>query len=276
LPVNGGLPRPGALATIDAMVYAGNPSTAHGLPYEEVAIPTPAGPAPGWQVPGEGPDWAIITHGKGAGRIEALRIIPSLHRAGLNTLTISYANDPGASPGPRGHYGYGAHEWRDLEAAVAHAERQGAGRIVLVGFSMGAAITLGFLRNSEKRTLIHALIFEAPVQSLVETVEHYATERRIPRAIVGIGKRVAGLRFGVDWTVSDYRGFARELELPLLLFHGDNDVVVPVRFSDEFAAACPHIEYHRMPGAYHMGCWNADQETYESCVESFLLRTLSG
>jgi hypothetical protein len=265
-----GLPPPGAVATVDPLVFAGDPLSAHGLAFDEVSIATPAGNSPAWQVPGSGRTWAVVVHGKGADRTEALRILPTLSSAGVHTLVVTYANDAGAPPGPRGHHGYGAHEWRDLEAAVTHALAGGAERVVLVGFSMGAAITLAFLRNSPQRDAIRGLIFEAPVLSLAATVEHYAVERGIPSPVVAVGRRVAGWRFGVDWEATAYVDVLTGLDIPLLLFHGDRDTVVPVRFSDELAESRPAIEYARVEGAMHMCCWNADPARYEQRVAVFL------
>ena len=45
------------------------------------------------------------------------------------------------------------------------------------------------------------------------------------------------LRYGVDWSSYDYRAYACALQVPLLLFHGDEDDTVPVASSRSFAEA---------------------------------------
>ena len=110
--------------------HHGDPMTALGLPFRTIGIPTEFGPMPAWLVPASGHvpsagTWAILVHGRGGTREECLRALPVLHRLGMTSLVVSYRNDPGAPPSPRGRYLLGDAEWADVEDAVIHALRSG-------------------------------------------------------------------------------------------------------------------------------------------------------
>ena len=109
---------------------------------------------PAYPAPGGGDRWAILVHGRGARREEALRAIGPLHELGWTALVPNYRNDEGVVAGPDGRYNLGLSEWRDIEAAIDHAARLGAQEIVLVGWSMGGAIVLQFLDRSPLSQLI--------------------------------------------------------------------------------------------------------------------------
>jgi pimeloyl-ACP methyl ester carboxylesterase len=66
------------------------------------------------------------------------------------------------------------------------------------------------------------------------------------------------------------------VNVPVLLFHGDDDERAPIKTSDRFAEARPDIvTYYVVEGAGHVRAWNADPALYEQRVEEFL-RQLTG
>jgi dipeptidyl aminopeptidase/acylaminoacyl peptidase len=87
------------------------------------------------------------------------------------------------------------------------------------------------------------------------------------------GKQLAALRFDIDWDKLNYLKRADEIEVPILLFHGDSDDRVPVGTSDALAEARPDIvTYVRTPGVDHVRTWNAAPASYETAVREFLQR----
>jgi uncharacterized protein len=71
---------------VEANVYAGDPEGAFGLRSDEVRVPDELGPMPAWSIPGRGDTWALVVHGINGTPQEGLRLVPTLHRAGLPTL----------------------------------------------------------------------------------------------------------------------------------------------------------------------------------------------
>jgi pimeloyl-ACP methyl ester carboxylesterase len=106
---------------------------------------------------------------------------------------------------------------------------------------------------------------------LRSTVAHGARQRRIPRWYLAVSNRIAARRYRFSWDDFDYRRTAMDLQVPVLLFHGDADPTVPVATSDALAAARPDIvRYVRVPGAGHVRAWNVDPEGYADAVRAFL------
>ncbi|WP_457826784.1 alpha/beta hydrolase family protein, partial [Staphylococcus aureus] len=68
--------------------------------------------------------------------------VPVFHELGITSLLVSYRNDGEAPRSRTGTYALGATEWRDVDAAIGYARRQGARRVLLMGWSMGGAIVL--------------------------------------------------------------------------------------------------------------------------------------
>lgn len=263
--------RAGDYVRLDSYAHPIDPGLAHGLAFDEVSITSPLGEFPAWHVAGKGGTWAILTHGKGADRREGLRIMPALVDSGFHCLAITYRNDVGVPAAPRGVYSYGRDEWEELDGAVSYAIDHGAKDIVLVGFSMGGAITLKFMEKSEHAGRVSALILDAPMTHLGETVTHGAKALGLPVRLLGLSNRLAARRYGFDWADFDHLATAANLNVPTLLFHGDVDLTVPVHLSDGVAAARPEtIQYVRVAEAGHVRSWNVNPGAYLDTVRDFV------
>ncbi|NIB31199.1 alpha/beta hydrolase [Pseudonocardia sp. MCCB 268] len=92
---------------------------------------------------------------------ESLRALPALHATGLTSLVISYRGD-GAAPDLDGRSHLGDTEWRDV-AAAAYALDRRRHRLVLVGWSMGAAVGGAFLDRSGYAGCVAAVVWDAPL-----------------------------------------------------------------------------------------------------------------
>lgn len=265
---------PGAKVALDHQVWKGDPAETIGLPYEEVEIEGELGPMPAWRVdpPRPASTWAIAVHGINGEREVALRVMPTLRRAGLTTLAITYRDDVGAPPSPDGKHHLGLTEWRDLEAAARYALDQGAERLVLLGYSMGGAIVTQFLERSQLAGRVAGIVLDAPALSWGPILELGASERGLPTWATIPVRWVAALRADIDWDRLDALRHTGELRVPTLLFHGTQDSVVPVQISDEYARALPElVRYHRVPDADHVQSWNVGPRAYERRLRAFLL-----
>lgn len=282
LGVDWGTARPGPVR-FNGYYYARDPRTDLGLHHEDVLVDSEVGPLPAWVVPSEGADrsrWAILVHGRGARRYEALRGIPALHAAGLDVLVPSYRNDTEAPPGPDGRYNLGLSEWRDIDAAMRLAVARGAQEIVLVGWSMGGAIVLQTLDRSELAPLVSRAVLDGPVVDWAHVLAHHARLHHVPAPVGNLGQTLMGERWarslvGVHETIdvmsTDWVRRAEELTHPLLLIHSRDDEFVPVGPSERLAALRPDlVTFEPWSLARHCKEWNVDPGRWDRVVGSFV------
>ncbi len=277
--LGGDTPTAGTAAVLDTGPFDPDPA-ARGLDFTSVDVPTRLGPAPAWLVPGSGRTWVVMVHGRGGSRREALRLLPALHECGgYPVLVPTYRNDEGAPASPDGWYHLGDTEWLDIEAAVEVALARGARRIVLFGWSMGAAITAAFLDRSRHAAAVAAVVWDAPLVDWRATLRQQARNRRLPPGLTPFATSITSRRIGIDFDRFDLRRHPPAVRPPTLLVHSTEDTAVPVGPSRALAAAAPALgwpmEYLEVPGVEHTAAWNADPETYERAVLEFLGRVLT-
>ena len=202
--------------------------------------------------------------------------MPTLHRAGLPTLLITYREDLGAPASPDGFHHMGLTEWRDLGAAARYALAHGARRLVLVGYSMGGAIVTQFMQRSPL----------APASPASSSMPRRSTGRRSspstpPRwaspsfAALPVEWAI-GARIDADWDSLDALEHPEDFQLPILLFHGTEDEVVPISTSDDFAAELPRwVTYYRVPrGRPHRGLERRPRRSTNAGSAAFLARAV--
>ena len=255
-----------------------------GVPYEDVEIATPVGPAPAWVVPAveDNGRWVIGVHGRGVRRQETLRALEVTRRCGYTSLLVSYRNDGDAPRSDDGRYGLGDTEWRDVEAALDFAISRGAKEIVLMGWSMGGATVLQVATRSVNAGIIRGLILESPVVSWLPTLNYQAQVMRIPKPVSAlaanlIGAGWAGPLTGQDEPISlerlDFITRASELTVPILLLHSADDGYVPPEASRALADARPDlVTYDEFTVARHTKLWNYDPERWNADIGSWLSR----
>jgi alpha-beta hydrolase superfamily lysophospholipase len=267
----------GEQVAVDTSVYAGNPRQARGLPFKALSIPDELGPMRAWYIPSAASTtastatWAIVVHGINDDPQVGLRLAPTLRAAGLASLLITYREDLGAPQSPDGFHHMGLTEWKDLQAAARYALSHGAHSLVLVGYSMGGSLVTQFMQHSRLADRVSGLILDAPALSWPAILSYNATEMGLPGFTAKPVEWAIGARIDADWDDLDALDHTEDLELPILLFHGLDDTVVPVETSDELAAKLPQwVSYHRLPHAEHTQSWNVDPALYQRRVQAFL------
>ncbi|MGN7965237.1 alpha/beta hydrolase family protein [Microbacterium sp. 22179] len=273
---------PGARVDRDAGFsgwYYSAPSELH-LPWSNVLIGSPAGPCPAWFFPAASSTWVIQVHGRGTTRAECLRAVPVLHAAGLPNLVVSYRNDGEAPRSRGGAYALGAAEWRDVDAAIAYALRHGAERVILMGWSMGGAVSLQTAVNSGNRDRIAGLILESPVVDWRTVLRYQAREAglRAPLPALAMGAlslpvtaRLSGAEDAIAFDRLDMVARAEELAAPTLILHSDDDGFVPADASHALRDARPDLV--TMPvfsGARHTKIWNYDETGWTAAIRDWL------
>ncbi|MGI5449092.1 alpha/beta hydrolase family protein [Streptomyces sp. CA-243310] len=262
---------PGTRVTLTPQVHLGNPRTALGLDHADVDVPGELGPLPAWFVPAARDTWVITVHGLGGTREHPMVVMPFLHRHHLPVLDLAYRGDLGAPASPDGLGHLGESEWRDLDAAIRYALRYGARRVILHGWSTGAAMALRAVERSALAGRISGLVLDSPVLDWHATLRGLAAARRTPAPLIPLVVRAAEGRAGLR---ADRRAPGADpdaLRVPVLIFHGPDDRLAPWEPSRRLAAARPDLVTLRtVPDAPHGAMWNADPAGYEEALRRFL------
>lgn len=265
----------GDAVRLDVFAMPPDPLRAHGIAFREVTYSAPLGETPAWLIEGGRDTWLVYVHGKGAHPAEGLRLLPPAVELGIPVLAIQYRNDAGAPSIDGDRYHYGATEWADLEAAVQYALDEGARDVIVAAHSMGGGIALSFVERSPLAEHVAALILDAPMLELRRTIDLGIRESALPDVLASPMRKLTGWRAGIDFNAIDYLSRAGDLRVPVLLFHGDEDDIVPVALSREFAAARPDlVTYVEVAGLGHTQAWNGDPVAYERAVSEFLAELL--
>jgi pimeloyl-ACP methyl ester carboxylesterase len=271
--VTHGALRPGDKVRFTPNVHVGDPGTALGLDHSDVEVPGELGPLPAWLTPGVRDIWVIAVHGLGASREHPLNVLDFLHRLRFPVLTLAYRGDLGAPRPPDGLNHFGETEWRDLDAAIRYALRNGARQVVLYGWSTGATMALRAAAHSTAYDRIAGLVLDSPVLDWQATLRALATARRTPGALLPLAVRAAQGRTGMSadrLAGADVVPPGRPLA-PTLVFHGPDDRVAPWDRSRRLAAAHPsRVTLHPVRHATHAAMWNADPAVYEETLRRFL------
>jgi esterase/lipase len=262
--------------------YGSPPDDSLGLVTDHVTYDGELGAMPAWVVPapgGAGERWAVLVHGRGAGREEAVRAITPLHGEGWTCMVPTYRNDEGVPEGPDGLYALGLSEWRDVDAAIGYALDRGAREVLLAGWSMGGAIALQLLDRSAHSAVVTRVLLDAPVIDWGDVLAHHARAHHIPPYVGSLarsmmnqrwGHRLVGVHEGVDLALTDWVGRSEELRHPILLIHSADDEFVPVGPSRELAQARPDlVTLVEWEVARHCKEWNTDPERWERLVRDF-------
>ncbi len=269
------VPPVGTDVNVDFYYWHGTPLETIGVPFTEVEYRSDVGNFPAWYIAGDTDTWAIVVHGKGGTRDEATRMIPALVDRGYHILIITYRNDVGEARDPSGRFTYGASDWYDIDQAVDYAEQNGADRHVLVGYSYAGSMIASYLVKDLNDT--SAVILDSPVLSFSDTVDFRASRSnlpllpfKVPQLLTDGAKWIASWRFDIDWDATNYLLQTNRMHPPMLIFHGSNDISVPIETSRELADLRDDIVTFIETDAGHTRSWNVGPDSYEAAVSDFL------
>lgn len=265
-----GLERP-ALHAGDRIQWTGHvfsSPTELGIPVTEVEI----GPYPAWLFTPAGSDrhaslWVIHVHGIRTSRSAVLRGVSG---AGAHpSLVVSFHGDeehPGVAH-------LGQEEWRDVDHAIEYATDHGASGVILVGWSMGATISLILANRSSRRESIKGLVLVSPALDWNETIRQGVRKAGLPPwlarpMIDALVDDECAARIGLD------RRLERELlapelpsGVPVTVLHSRGDETAP--FSSTLAWCNSHqaqaelIEFAPVP---HSCEWNSEPDRFDQAV----------
>lgn len=259
-------------------IYYATPPDA-GLNARDITITTPTGPCPAWRIDGDPSIWAIHIHGLGSTRAGTLRGAQVATELGYTSLVVTYRN---TTEGPRvgtGRSTLGHTETADVDEAIGYTVRRGAQRIVLFGWSMGAAIALQLAARPRHDGLITALVLDSPVLDWTETIKANCARSGLPTAAshfatpwltTGPLARIVGLPEPVPLRQFDWITRAADLAIPTLILHGTRDSSAPIRLSQALRDRRPDLVTLETFDADHTLAWNSDPERWRSAVTAWL------
>lgn len=287
---------PLALAYRFALVYrvrAGYPRRhppvwlpdALGLPYETLEVPTPDGlRLPAWFIPA-GPSRApgvVLVHGWESARDRTLPHAQVLHAVGFHVLTFDVrghgANDPETLPMSVGEYA------ADARAAVAAMlARPEVSRVAILGHSMGAAGALVAAAGDPDVAAVIAVATPADPYRLTRQTFRLASlpiPGPIAWPLAWLTTRVYLRPRGHTIPSVSATRAVREIEVPVMLVHGEHDGVVPVGHLAQLAtarrAARPHSVTETMVVEDGRHSWLYEFPAYRAAIARFLATTLAG
>ncbi|WP_203984506.1 alpha/beta hydrolase family protein [Sphaerisporangium rufum] len=257
-------------------VPPGDPKVAWGIDHTEVMVPTELGPAPAWYVPGKGSTWVVAVHGQNGRRKAELKVLPVVHGLGLPFLDISYRNDEGAPPSPDGLIHLGDSEWRDLAAAVRHAQTLGARRFILYGTSMGGQIIGQFLARSPLASLVDRVVLDAAMIDVRMTAEQAARNHHLPAFMTALAKPIIEWRTGIDTDRLSLIHHPPRIRPPLLLIHTVPDTDHPIQEPRDLITVARRLGWDARLAEFaegqHTEAWNVDRPRYDRLINDFLTR----
>ncbi len=274
---SGSTPKAGDRTSWSGIYYA-TPADA-GLHARDITITTPAGQCPAWRIDGDPSTWAIHIHGLGSTSAGTLRGGLAATELGYPSLVVSYRNtaeEPrvGTRRSTLGHA-----ETPDVDEAIGYAVRRGAQRIVIFGWSMGAAIALQLADHPRHQGLIAALVLDSPVLNWTEVVKANSDRSGLPAAAGHLAilwltlqplARAVGLPGRIPLRSFDWTARTADLATPTLILHGTRDDSVPIRLSQALRDARPELVELETFDAGHTLCWNADPDWWQNAVTTWL------
>ncbi len=225
-----------------------------GLPYREFWFPAADGVRlNGWLIPGD-PEQPIVLffHGNAANISHRVPNLRHLHEMGFSAFIFDYR-------------GFGLSEGRPLSEDDLQRDAQGAlellrrlgwetSRMIYFGRSMGAAVALQLALQTPPA----GLVLEAPFTSLHQIARHLT-----PYTYYSVGWWSMGQDF-------DNLGRIDQVRVPLLIFHGDQDRIVPLRMSLQLLARAPEPKtLHIVHGGGHSDAYLAGGEEYRMAWRQF-------
>lgn len=213
---------------------------------------------------------AVFVHGWGHGRVDALARIGDF-LPWFDRLVFYDLRGHGESSGCLGRLGDGEDD--DLLALL---DRLGSeGPVVLIGHSMGAVIAIA---AALKRTRgvsgggeVAGVIAYGPYCEFHRSLIGRLRVSGFPaRPITDLALALLRLR-GVR-PRSLREDDLRNLQTPLLVVHGSDDMISPPEHGRRIAAAAPHATWRETPEAGHMDAHSTNAEAHAQAVGAFLER----
>lgn len=190
-----------------------------------------------WKPPSEGRPVVLTFHGNASSPVPHAERFTRLPWSGngWGVLAIAYRGYPGSTGSPTEE---GLR--KDAEAAWAFVRSRAPGaKVLLHGHSLGAAVAIDLAQGKDD---VLGLYLEAPFTSMVDMA------------------RLRAWWLPVDWLVRDAFRSDRKiasLPFPVLVAHGDSDLVVPGEYGSRLAGLARDGVFRWIKGGDHVSLFGA-------------------
>ena len=144
-------------------------------------------------------------------------------------------------------------------------------KIILAGVSMGAATVLMASELDLPENVV-GIIADCPYSSPAGIIRKVCGDMGFPKAPALLLVRLAARLFGgFSLLESSAEAAVRNTDIPVLLFHGEDDRFVPFEMSEKIAAENKSkIRLETFPGAGHGLSYMVDPKRYENITAEFI------
>lgn len=246
-----------------------------GLEQEDISFSTYDGlTIKGWWMAspnGESNRVAILLHGYMMNRSELAPVAVPLTKEGFHCLIIDF---PGHGYSPRRKTGLGFTERGDVLAAVQFVlDRIPDAEIVLIGSSMGAAAAA--FAGPELPPAVRAMVLDGAYSRMSTAITgflHFMGGKAVKSFLGPIGQ-IGGPMMGLNPGRISVTDYLKRVSIPVLLIHGDRDVLAPPADAKaNLAALGDKGELVWLPNSNHAeGRW-LHPDMYHNALFSFLDR----
>ena len=223
---------------------------------------------PVWHVPGDDPAGpvVIVSHGWGESRVHGLARVAALLPHACRVILWDMPGHGDAAA----RCGLGRREPALLRALIDTVVGPN-GRVVLYGSSLGAGVAIAAAANDVR---VIGVIAEAPYRLPQTPASNMLSIRGLPN--LGSVRAALTLLGGLAWQRPggpfDRAAFAARIAAPLLVVHGDQDLVCPPHDGAAIAGAARAGELVCVPGAAHLNLWTDEPHRSRSgaAVSNFM------
>lgn len=215
---------------------------------------------------------AVVSHGLGGNYQELAGYARQLARQGY----LAYALDfPGGSSGGESSGVSQTDmsiytESRDLSRVITALTKRKdaqAGKVLLVGGSQGAVVSA--LLAAQHPEKVKALALMYPAFSITHDAQQkYQSMKSVPASTNVFGFTV-GRNYYRGLLHTDITKSATKFRGPVLVVHGGNDDIVPIKYAREAAKNFKNAQFHELPTAGH-GFEGADQKNAYKLLNKFV------
>jgi uncharacterized protein len=227
----------------------------------------------GWLIPAENKKQIVIfAHGYADNRSNIEAVFPTaqaLYEKKIPSLLFDFQNS-GESEGSVTSVGH--FEKADLLAAVDFVKTKGYEEVILIGYSMGAVVSLITAPDAPE---VKAVVADSPFSDLRSYLEDnlpvWSGLSAFPFTPLIMTEMPLLTGIDVDQVrpIETVKNFG---ERPLLLIHTKDDDKIPALNSEEIykVSSSPHTELWITPGTEHIGSYNENSEEYLNKVILFV------